>query len=225
MDRLRQGVAHARRRADHIGARTQMRHLAQELQGVRLRLDRVGLGVVHPADHLDGARLHLKGLALCRRRHDRPGRRHRATGRQPQNLTGVIGQGVRRHDLQRMKRRPVREVHKRDARSRVPPGAHPAFDRNRHVRRHLARQDRAHAEFSPVHRSRVTQAARPCPAIPTDRGSATGCGGAEAAGGYTPSRITGLVSVPMPVISMSITSPCLTFSGAPSVPIHTTSPG
>ena len=31
MDRLRQRVPHARRRADHVGARPQMRHLAQEL--------------------------------------------------------------------------------------------------------------------------------------------------------------------------------------------------
>ncbi len=43
--------------------------------------------------------------------------------------------------------------------------------------------------------------------------------------GQPPSRTTGLLRVPMPVISMSIVSPCLTFSGAPSVPIHTTSPG
>src|SRR5579883_1713209 len=42
---------------------------------------------------------------------------------------------------------------------------------------------------------------------------------------YIPSRTTGLDSVPRPVISMSMTSPCLTFSGEPSVPIHTTSPG
>src|SRR5271166_3008617 len=42
---------------------------------------------------------------------------------------------------------------------------------------------------------------------------------------YRPSRTTGLRRVPIPVISISTTSPCLTFSGAPSVPIHTTSPG
>ena len=43
--------------------------------------------------------------------------------------------------------------------------------------------------------------------------------------GYRPSRTTGLRNVPMPVISISTVSPCLKFSGAPSVPIHTTSPG
>ncbi len=41
--------------ADHVGARPQMRDLAQELERVRLRLDRIGVGVVDPADHLDRA--------------------------------------------------------------------------------------------------------------------------------------------------------------------------
>ena len=55
VDRLRQGVAHARRGADHVGARPQVRHLAQELERVRLGLDRVGVRVLDPADHLDRA--------------------------------------------------------------------------------------------------------------------------------------------------------------------------
>ena len=62
---LRQRVPHARRRPDHVGARPQMRHLAQELHRVRLRLDRIGVRVVDPADHLDRARLHLERLALA----------------------------------------------------------------------------------------------------------------------------------------------------------------
>ena len=43
VDRLRERVAHARRRADHVGARPQVRDLAQELQRVRLGLDRIGV--------------------------------------------------------------------------------------------------------------------------------------------------------------------------------------
>ena len=42
---------------------------------------------------------------------------------------------------------------------------------------------------------------------------------------YPPSRTSGLRSVPMPVISTSQTSPCFMSAVAPSVPIHTTSPG
>ncbi len=53
---------------DHVGARPQVRHLAQELHRVRLGLDRVGVGIVHPAHDPELGRLHLEGLALRRRR-------------------------------------------------------------------------------------------------------------------------------------------------------------
>src|SRR5271165_5428140 len=49
MDRLRQGVSHPRRRRNHVRPRPQMRHLTQELERVRLRLDRIRIWVVHPA--------------------------------------------------------------------------------------------------------------------------------------------------------------------------------
>src|ERR1700731_378935 len=45
-------------------------------------------------------------------------------------------------------------------------------------------------------------------------------GEGEPAASYRPSRTTGLLNVPRPVISISTVSPCLMFSGAPSVPIH-----
>ncbi len=51
VDRFRQGVAHPRRRADHIGARPQMGDFAQVFHGVRLRLDWAGVRVLDPADH------------------------------------------------------------------------------------------------------------------------------------------------------------------------------
>ncbi len=142
MDRLRQRVPHPRRRADHVGARPQMRHLAQKLHRVRLRLDRIGIRVVDPADHLDRARLHLERLALGRRRHDRAGRLDGAAGGDFQDLVGVIRQRVRRDHLQRMERRSVGQVHEGNAGLRVAPGAHPAFDRHRRVLRRLAGEDR-----------------------------------------------------------------------------------
>src|SRR3984957_17551948 len=49
--------------------------------------------------------------------------------------------------------------------------------------------------------------------------------GLSLTGPYLPSRTTGLLSVPIPLISISIRSPCFIFAVAPSVPIHTTSPG
>ncbi len=53
VDRLGQRVAHARRRADDVGARPQVRDLAQIFHGVVLGRDRIGVRVVDPADHLD----------------------------------------------------------------------------------------------------------------------------------------------------------------------------
>jgi hypothetical protein len=50
VDRLGDRVAHARQRADHVGARAQVRDLAQELERVRLGLDRIRVGIVDPAD-------------------------------------------------------------------------------------------------------------------------------------------------------------------------------
>ena len=102
VDRLRQRVTHPRRRRNHVRARPQMRHLAQELERVRLRLDRIRIRLLHPADDLDGVRLHLERLPLGRRRHDLPRRLDRATRGELLHLVGVIGQRVRRDHLQRM---------------------------------------------------------------------------------------------------------------------------
>ena len=141
VDRLRQRVPHPGRGANHIGARPQMRDLAEVLHGVRLRLDRVGVRVVDPADHPDGARLHLERLALALRRHDDAGRLDRAAGCDPQNLVVVIGQRVRRDHLKRMERRAVGQMHEGNAGLGVAPGAHPAFDRDGPIRRRLAGQN------------------------------------------------------------------------------------
>ena len=144
-------MPHPRRRSDHIGPRAQMRHFAQELQRVRLRLDRIRIRVVDPADHPDGARLHLERLPLRGRRHDHPGCLHGATGGELEDLVGIIGQRVRRDYLNRMERRSVRQVHERNAGLGIAPSAHPAFDRDRRIRRRLAGQDLARAELFLVH--------------------------------------------------------------------------
>ncbi len=65
VDGLGQGVAHAGDGADGVGAYAQMRHLAQVLERVALGRDRVGIGIVDPADHADRLGLHLDRLALA----------------------------------------------------------------------------------------------------------------------------------------------------------------
>ena len=102
MDSLRDGVTYARHGANDVGARPQMRDLAQKLERVRFRLNRVGVGVLHPAEYLDRAGLHLEGLPLRRRGNDRAGGFDRAAGGQTQNFIRVIGKRVGRHDLNRM---------------------------------------------------------------------------------------------------------------------------
>ena len=58
--RLCQAVADARDGAEQVGARPQVRDFAQELQRVRLGLDRVGFRILDPADDLDVLRLDLE---------------------------------------------------------------------------------------------------------------------------------------------------------------------
>ena len=106
VDRLGERVAHARDRADHVGARAQVRHLAQELHRVRLGLDRVGVGIVDPADHAHRVGLHLERLALGGRRHDRAGRLHRAARREMLHLARVVGQRLRGDHLHGMEAEP-----------------------------------------------------------------------------------------------------------------------
>ena len=92
VDRLRDRVPHARQRADHVGARTQVRDLAQEFERVRLRLDRIGIGIVDPPDHANRVGLHLERLAFRRRRHDLPGRLDGAARGQPRHFARVVRQ-------------------------------------------------------------------------------------------------------------------------------------
>ena len=130
MDRLGQRMPHAGGCADHIGARAQVRDLTQELERVWLGLDGIGLRVVHPTDGFDGIRLHFERLALGGRRHNGPGRLDGAAGREFEHFIGVIGQRVRRHDLDRVEARAVGNVHEGNARLRVAPGSHPALYRH-----------------------------------------------------------------------------------------------
>ena len=71
MYRLRQAVADAGHRAEQVGARTQVRDLAQEFQRMRLGLDRIGFRILDPADDFDAFGLDFEALALALRRAQR----------------------------------------------------------------------------------------------------------------------------------------------------------
>ena len=59
-----EAVPDARDGAERVRARPQVRDLAQVLERVLLRLNRIGLRVVDPADDLDRVGLQLDGLPL-----------------------------------------------------------------------------------------------------------------------------------------------------------------
>ena len=150
VDRLGEAVADARDRAEQVGARAQVRDLAQEFQRVRLGLDRVGFRIVDPADHFDRFGLDLEALALALRGHQRAGGDHRAAGGEPLHFGFVVGQRARRDDLDRREAGAVADVDERQPGLGVAPRAHPAADRDFAAFGHLARErlrnaDRGHA--------------------------------------------------------------------------------
>jgi hypothetical protein len=130
VDRLGDAVAHARDSTERVRARAQVRDLAQVLHRVRFRLDRVGLRIVDPADDFDLRCLDLEALALALGRHQRAGRDHRAAGSQLGDLVGIVGERIRRDDLDRVEAGAVADVDERQACLRVAARAHPAANRD-----------------------------------------------------------------------------------------------
>src|SRR5260221_165447 len=127
MDRHCEGMTHARGGADDVRARPQVSDLAQELHRVRLGLDRVCIGIVHPSDHLDARGLHLEGLSLGGRCDDGPGRFDGATCGEALHFGAVVFERRGRYDLYRMEARTVAHMDEGQARLRVPSRAHPAL--------------------------------------------------------------------------------------------------
>ena len=107
VDRHAQRVPHARDGAERVRARAKVRDLAQVFERVLLGLDRIGVGILDPADDFDLARLDLERLALALRLHERAGGDDRAAGGQVHDFARVIRQRVRRDDLDRIEARSV----------------------------------------------------------------------------------------------------------------------
>src|SRR4030095_6713591 len=90
VDGLRERMAHARRGADHIGARSKVGDLAQKFQGVMLGLNRIGIRIVDPANDLDRFGLHFELLAFPGGRNDRTDGLDGAAGGEPRALRRVV---------------------------------------------------------------------------------------------------------------------------------------
>ena len=130
VNRAGDGVAYACGRADHVGARAQMCDFTQELHGVRLGCDRIGIRIIDPANDLDRGGLHFKWLALGGRWHDQPGSFDGAASCEFLDFIGVIDERIRHHDLHRMKARAIGQVHERNTRLGIATGFDPTLDRN-----------------------------------------------------------------------------------------------
>ncbi len=123
-----EGVPHPRDRAEGVGARAEVRHLAQELEGVLLGLDGVRLGVVHPPQHLQGGGLDLHRLWPPGGGDQLAGDRHGAPGGEALHLAGVVGEVAPGHHLDGVEARPVVDVDEGDPGLGVAAGAHPPLD-------------------------------------------------------------------------------------------------
>ena len=105
MHGLRHGVANASQCAERIGARAQVRLLAQELHAVRLRLNWIGVGVFNKSVHLQFLNLHFHahGSIFALHLHKHAFGFNTAASGQAHHFVGIISQRVRHHQLQRVK--------------------------------------------------------------------------------------------------------------------------
>jgi hypothetical protein len=92
VDRHRPGVPHPGDRAEGVGARRRCATSRRYSKECALGLDRVGLGVVHPADHLDRRRVDLERLPLPWRLRDHAPRDERGPAGEALHLALVVRQ-------------------------------------------------------------------------------------------------------------------------------------
>ena len=111
MHRHRQRVSDAAKRTKGVGARSKVRHFAQVLVGMGLRLDGIGVRIVDEAVHLQTCGLQFKCLRLALALHQRAFSLDRAAGGQLHHLLGVVGQRVGNHQLQGGLARSVGQIH------------------------------------------------------------------------------------------------------------------
>jgi len=128
--RRRQAVADPRHGAEGVRPGPQVGHLAQVLEAVALLLERIALGILDPADHLDLRRQHLDGLSLARRLAQLALDPHGAAGHEVEHLALVVPQRALRDDLDAAQARAVIDVEEREAALGVATRANPSLHRD-----------------------------------------------------------------------------------------------
>ncbi len=113
--------------AKGVGARPQVRDFAQKLKAVLLGLDRVGVGICHPTNHVYRVGLDFVLLPTAGRFHQGALALHGATRGQLQNFAAVVVQLAGRHDLDGIEAGAVVDVDKGKAGLGIAPGADPAL--------------------------------------------------------------------------------------------------
>ena len=110
MHSLSETVAQTRNGSDGIGPRAQVRHLAQMLEGMPLGGNRIGFGIVDPANNLDTFCLHLDFLVSSAGFHQFAPRNDGAARGQVQDFLCIVGQRLVGDNLNGIKAGAVMQV-------------------------------------------------------------------------------------------------------------------
>jgi len=102
--------------------------LAEVLEGVRLRLDGIGVRVFHPADDADRLGAELVGLPLPFGADQLPFGDDGAARRQPLHFGLVVGERARSDHLDRIEAGAVAHMHEGEAGLGIPSRPDPALD-------------------------------------------------------------------------------------------------
>jgi hypothetical protein len=141
VDRPGQGVPHAGDRPEGVGPRPQVGDLAQVLEAVTLGRDGIGVGIVDPADDLDGLGGQLDGLALALALHEIAAADDRAAGGELEDLGLVVRQLLGADDLEGVEAGAVADGQEGEPRLGVAACPDPAPHGHRRAHPHRAPED------------------------------------------------------------------------------------
>ena len=130
VDCHREAMAHARDGAEGVGARTQVGDIAQVLERMLLRRDRVGVGIVHESVHFDLGGLQFNRLPLALARDHNAADLNRAASGELEHLGLVVRNGVGDDRLHGVEAGAIGDGDEGNAGLRVTASADPTLDRD-----------------------------------------------------------------------------------------------